>query len=386
MDLFEYQGKQVLARFGVPVPEGKVAASPAAARQVAAKLGGKVVVKAQVQVGGRGKAGGIKVAGTPDEAEAAARAILGMHIKGHRVRRVLVERAGDIVVEYYASFMLDRSAKTFLGMASAKGGVDIEEVAATDPGAIARVQVDPLVGLRPYHVSQLMWGSGIAPEHHKAAGALLERLFAAFLGTDASLVEVNPLVAMAGGGVVALDAKVSIDDSAMFRHPDLEAMRDLGAMGKQERTAKERGIGNFVKLEGEVGVIGNGAGLTMSTLDVVAEAGGRPANFLDIGGGANAESMAAAIDLVFGDRKVRTLLVNIFGGITRCDLIAEGILGALGALGDVKKKIVVRLDGTNAEEGRAILERAAHPNIVAAGTMLEAAQRAVVLAGGRRRA
>jgi succinyl-CoA synthetase beta subunit len=386
VDLYEYQAKDMFRRFGIAVPDGKVASSPKQAAAVASKLGGRVVVKAQVQVGGRGKAGGIKLADGPAETERVAGEILGMDIKGHKVRRVLVERAGDIKSEFYASFLLDRSQKSraILGMVSAKGGVDIEEVAATEPEAIARVNVSPLVGLQPYHVRRLLFEGGIPAEAHKGAGELLRKMFHAFVEGDASLVEINPMVLTGDGNVIALDAKVSIDENAEFRHPDLEKLRDLAALDKQEKAAKERGL-NYVKLDGYVGIIGNGAGLTMSTLDVVAQAGGEPANFLDIGGGANADTMAAGIGVILSDRKVKSLLVNIFGGITRCDLVAQGILQALQQLGDVRAPIVVRLDGTNAEEGRRILEEAKHPNIVPSPTMLDAAKTAVEVAKKRRR-
>jgi succinyl-CoA synthetase beta subunit len=385
MDLFEYQAKELFRRFGIPVPDGKVAANPAAAERVAAKIGGRVVVKAQVQVGGRGKAGGIKLASTPAEARAVAEQIIGMDIKGHRVRRVLVERAGDIAAEFYGSFLLDRSAKSFLGMVSARGGVDIEEVAASEPEAIARVNVSPLTGLQPFHIRRLLFGGTIPKEAHKGATELLSKMFDCFVGSDASLVEVNPMVLTGDGKVIALDAKVSVDDNAMYRQADLAKLQDAFATDRQEKKAKELGL-NYVKLDGEVGIIGNGAGLTMSTLDVVAQAGGRPANFLDIGGGANAETMAAGIGVILSDRKVRSLLVNIFGGITRCDLVAQGILDALAKLGDVKAPIVVRLDGTNAAEGRAILDKANHPRVVPSPTMLEAAAKAVELGmKGRRR-
>jgi succinyl-CoA synthetase beta subunit len=383
MDLFEYQAKELFRRFDIPVPDGKVAGSAQAAEKVAAKLGGRVVVKAQVQVGGRGKAGGIKLAESPEQTREVASQIIGMDIKGHRVRRVLVERAGDIAAEFYASFLLDRAAKAFLGMMSAKGGVDIEEVAATDPGAIARVSISPLTGLQPFHIRQMLFGAAIPPAAHKGATALLQRMFTCFYESDASLVEVNPMVLTGDGQVVALDAKVSIDDNAAYRQAGYEKFaRDI-PLPKQEKIAKEKGL-NYVKLDGRIGIIGNGAGLTMSTLDVVAEAGGSPANFLDIGGGANAATMAAGIDLIFSDRKVRALFVNIFGGITRCDEVARGVLGALEQLPNLKAPIVVRLDGTNATEGRALLEEAAHPNITMAPTMLEAAAKAVALSKGRR--
>jgi len=384
MDLFEYQAKDLFRRSGIAVPDGRVASSSAAAEKIAAKLGGRVVVKAQVQVGGRGKAGGIKLADDAAAARAAAEQIIGMDIKGHKVQRVLVERAGDIKAELYASFLLDRTAKAFLGMASAKGGVDVEEVAATDPEAIAQVHVSPLTGLQPYHVRQMLFDAAIPKEAHKGATALIEKMYAFFVDIDASLVEVNPMVLTGAGDVIALDAKVSLDDNAAYRQQTYSKLAAGIPLPKQEKIAKEKNL-NYVKLDGEIGIIGNGAGLTMSTLDVVAEAGGRPANFLDIGGGANAATMAAGIDLIFSDRKVRSLFVNIFGGITRCDEVARGILGALGQLPNLKAPIVVRLDGTNAAEGRRILEDAAHSAIHMAPTMLDAASKAVALTGKGRR-
>ena len=382
MDLFEYQAKELFRRYGIAVPDGRVAPSAAAAEKVAAKLGGRVVVKAQVQVGGRGKAGGIKLADDAAGAKAAAEQILGMDIKGHKVRKVLVERAGDIKAEFYGSFMLDRTAKAFLGMVSSKGGVDIEEVAATDPEAIARVHISPLTGVMPYHLRRMLYDGGIPKEAHKGATVLLETMFRCFLDADASLVEVNPMVLTGDRNVIALDAKVSLDDNAAYRQPLYEKLAAEIPLPKQEKIAKEKNL-NYVKLDGTIGIIGNGAGLTMSTLDVVAEAGGAPANFLDIGGGANAATMAAGIDLIFSDRKVKSLFVNIFGGITRCDEVAKGILGALDQLPDLKAPIVVRLDGTNATEGRRILEQAARANISRAPTMLEAAATAVALTKGR---
>ena len=380
MDLFEYQGKELLRRFEVPVPEGRVATTPAEAVAAAQGLGGKVVVKAQVQVGGRGKAGGIKLADSPDEAGDVAAGILGMDIKGHKVKRVLVERAGDIRAEYYLSFLLDRSARMFLGLMSAKGGIDIEEVAATDPEAIARVHIDPAIGLSDFHARRLVFGAGLDEEARKGAIALIPPLYRAFVQLDASLVEVNPLVLTGDGRVVALDAKVSVDDSAEFRHPVFAELKAAHDVPEQERRAKEKGL-NFIKLDGDVGIIGNGAGLVMSTLDVVKAAGGEPANFLDVGGGAGAEVLSNALEVITSDAAVRSVLVNIFGGITRCDLVAEGILSALGRL-DMKVPIVVRLDGTNAEQGRKMLADAPHPMLHAAETMLGAAERAVELARG----
>ena len=384
MDLTEYQGKQVFREYGIPVPEGKPASSPAKAQQIAEKLGGTVVVKAQVKVGGRGKAGGVKLAKTPAETADVAKQIIGMDIKGHRVRQVLIERAGDIAAEYYASFMLDRGAKAYLGMCSAKGGMDIEQVAAEEPEYLAKVHIDPLVGLKQFHLNEMMTFGKIPREHQKAVGRLLEKLYRCFVGADAALVEVNPLVMTSQGDAIALDAKVSLDENALYRHPEFAKLVDNRDLPKQERAAKDLGLGNFVALDGYVGVIGNGAGLTMSTLDVVAEAGGKPANFLDIGGGANAEVMANAIGVILSDRKVKSLMVNIFGGITRGDEVAKGIIAAIEKLGDVKVPIVVRLDGTNAVEGREILQKAAHPKIVPAATMLDAAAKAVELAKKRR--
>jgi succinyl-CoA synthetase beta subunit len=378
VDLFEYQGKELLRRFEVPVPEGRVASTPEEAHEAAGGLGGKVVVKAQVQVGGRGKAGGIKLAESPDEAKARAGDILAMEIRGHKVKRVLVERAGEIESEYYLSFLLDRSERKFLGMMSAKGGVDIEEVAETDPDAIARVHIDPLLGISEFHARTLVFGSGIDADARKEAIEIIPKIYRAFVGLDASLVEVNPLVLMGSGRVVALDAKVSLDDSADYRHPFFAELKSAHEVPEQERLAKDKGL-NFIKLEGDVGIIGNGAGLVMSTLDVVKAAGGEPANFLDVGGGAGAELLSNALEVITSDKAVKSVLVNIFGGITRCDLVAEGIIDALGRL-DVRVPIVVRLDGTNAEQGRKMLQDAPHPKLVPAETMLGAAEKAVELA------
>ena len=378
MDLFEYQGKELLRRFDVPVPEGRVAKTPEQAGEATRFLGGKVVVKAQVLIGGRGKAGGIKLADSPEEAEDIAAHILGMDIKGHVVKRVLVERAGDIKAEYYCSFLLDRSSRDFFGMMSARGGVDIEEVAATHPDAIATVHIDPLLGMSEFHARRLVFGSRIHPEARKAAVALLPKMYRAFVDMDASLVEVNPLVLTGEGRVVALDAKVTLDDSATYRHQIIEELKAAHEIPEQERLAKEKGL-NFIKLEGDVGIIGNGAGLVMSTLDVVTDAGGAPANFLDVGGGASAEILSAGLEVITSNPEVKSVFVNIFGGITRCDLVAEGILNALGRL-DVKVPLVVRLDGTNAEQGRKMLADAPHPMLVTVDTMLGAAAKAVELA------
>ena len=383
MDLFEHQAKELFARHGVAVPRGRVAWSPEEAAAVATELGGTVAVKAQVQIGGRGKAGGIKVAADPAEARAHAERIIGMDIRGHTVRRVLVEEASDIAAEYYVAILHDRASKGFLAMASAEGGVDIEEVAANRPEAIVKVPVNPLVGLRSYHVNQLVYGAGFDERARKGTAELLARLYDVLVAADCMLVEVNPLVLTGDGQVVALDGKVSLDDSALPRHPDLEELRDTFAADPQEQAAKEQGL-NYIKLDGYVGIIGNGAGLVMSTLDVVAQAGGKAANFLDVGGGASAETMAAGLEVILSDAKVRSVLVNIFGGITRGDLVAQGILDALDRLGDkVQVPLVVRLDGTNAEEGRALLAESPSDKVVPAATMLDAARKAVELANAK---
>ncbi|HET6747842.1 MAG TPA: ADP-forming succinate--CoA ligase subunit beta, partial [Actinomycetes bacterium] len=383
MDLFEHQAKELFARHGVAVPRGRVAWSPEEAAAVAGELGGTVAVKAQVQIGGRGKAGGIKLAADPAEARAHAERIIGMDIRGHTVRRVLVEEASEIAAEYYVAILHDRASKGFLAMASAEGGVDIEEVAATKPEAIVKVLVNPLVGLRSYHVNQLVYGAGVDERARKGAAELLARLYDVFVGADCTLVEVNPLVLTGGGQVVALDGKVSLDDSALVRHPDLEALRDTFAVDPQEQAAKEKGL-NYIKLDGYVGIIGNGAGLVMSTLDVVAQAGGKAANFLDVGGGASAETMTDGLEVILSDPKVRSVLVNIFGGITRGDLVAQGILDALDRLGDkVQVPLVVRLDGTNAEEGRTLLASSPSEKVIPAATMLDAARKAVEFANAK---
>ncbi|MDP8958148.1 MAG: ADP-forming succinate--CoA ligase subunit beta [Actinomycetota bacterium] len=380
MDLFEHQGKTLLSRLGVPVPEGLLATSPEEARRAAQELGGRMAIKAQVQVGGRGKAGGIKLARHPQEAEEAAGAILGMDIKGHRVRSVWVERATDIEAEWYASFTLDRSAKRFLGMVSARGGVDIETVATEEPEAVARLHIDPLLGLSGWQARQLVYQAGLARSAARPAAAALNKLYGAFVALDAELVEVNPLVLTAEGEVVALDAKVTIDDNALFRHPDLQELREGLSVDPIEGMAKQRGL-NFIKLDGEVGIIGNGAGLVMSTLDVVAQVGGRAANFLDVGGGAGADTITNALEVLTQDQAVRSVLVNIFGGITRCDLVAGGIEEALSRL-ELPWPLVVRLDGTNADQGRRMLADLQSERLVPAATMREAAGKAVELARG----
>lgn len=387
MDLFEYQGKELLRRFEVPVPEGRVASTPDEAEDAAHHLGGRVVIKAQVLVGGRGKAGGIKLAESPEDARAKAQEILGMEIrspqdpKPHVVKRVLVERAGDIREEYYCSFLVDRSNRNFAGIMSAKGGMNIEEVAETDPDALAKISIDPLLGMSDYHARRLVYGSGINPDARAEAIAILPKLYRAFVELDATLIEVNPLILSGEGRVVALDAKVSIDDSASYRHTNFEELRGAQDIPEQEREAEEKGLKNFVELDGYVGIIGNGAGLVMSTLDVVKAAGGEPANFLDVGGGADSKKLSSALEVITSSTKVRSVFINIFGGITRCDEVAEGIIDSLGSL-DVKVPIVVRLDGTNAEQGRKMLADAPHPMLTMADTMLGAAKKAVEAAGG----
>ena len=378
MDLYEYQGKELFARHGIPVPSGEVAETPEAARAAAERIGGRVVVKAQVQIGGRGKAGGIKLADSPDEAEARARDILGMDIRGHTVHRVWIEAASEIQREYYASVTFDRGAKRPLVMLSAVGGMDIEEVARSQPEALARLHVDPLVGFQPFHARWLAYHAGIDEGAIKGVVDILGRLYDGFIATDAMLMEINPLIWTADGRVIALDAKVTIDGNALYRHPDLAALRDTTTQDPQEKMAQERGV-TYVKLDGDVGILGNGAGLVMSTLDVVALAGGRPANFLDAGGGSKADEVVTALEVLLSDEKVKALLVNIFGGITRCDEVAEGLLTALERLG-ATLPIVVRLDGTNEDEGRRILSERAPDNVVVEATMLSAAKRAVELA------
>ena len=378
MDLLEYQGKQLFAEHGVPVPEGRHATTPKAARKAAEELGFPVVIKAQVQIGGRGKAGGIQVAKTADEAQAHAQAILGMDIRGLTVQEVWVEQASDIAAEYYAAVVFDRSAKKPLVMLSSMGGMDVEEVAENHPEAIARLHVDPLAGLSASEAGRLASESGIEAGVVDAVAAMLAKLYDLFVATDSMLVEVNPLIVTGDRQVVALDAKVTVDDNALFRQPEVAEMRNPSAEDPQEQMAKERGI-TYVKLDGEVGILGNGAGLVMSTLDVIAQAGGRPANFLDVGGGAQAEEIVSSLEVLLSDQKVKAVLFNIFGGITRCDEVAKGILQALDQI-DVRVPIVVRLDGTNDEEGRRILAEADAPQLHTAKTMLEAADMVVGLA------
>jgi len=380
VDLLEYQGKQLLAAHGVAVPRGAVADTVEAAVARATEIGYPVVVKAQVQVGGRGKAGGIKVATTDEEVRTSAQSMLHRPLKGHLVRRVWVEEASAPAREYYASITFDRSAKLHLAMLSARGGIDIEEVAADDPDAIARLHIDPLDGLSPAAVRDLVQRARLDPEVTDEVSAIMLALWVAYRDGDTELVEVNPLAVTAEGRVVALDAKVTLDDSAAFRHPDWDGWRADEVLDERERRARDKGL-NYIGLAGTVGIIGNGAGLVMSTLDVVNEVGGTAANFLDIGGGAGADVVAAALDVVNSDQNVRAILVNIFGGITRGDLVAQGIVEALERV-ELHSPIVVRLDGTNAEEGRAILAGHASERLLSEPTMLAAARRAVAVAGG----
>jgi succinyl-CoA synthetase beta subunit len=378
VDLLEYQGKQLLATHGAVVPEGVVADSVDAAEAAAATLGYPVVLKAQVPVGGRGKAGAIRVATEPEEVREHAAAIFGLTLKGHLVRRLWLEPASDIAREYYASLTFDRAARRHLLLVSARGGVDIEQVAREDPGAVLRHHVDPLDDLSAETAREVVDGAGLEPTAAADLAGLLLAMWSAYRGGDAELVEVNPLVVTAGGRVVALDAKVILDDSAAFRHPEWSEWRAGEVLDDRERLAREKGL-NYIGLAGSVGIIGNGAGLVMSTLDVVNRVGGTAANFLDIGGGAGADVVAAALEVVNSDDNVRAILVNIFGGITRGDQVARGIVEALERV-DLRSPIVVRLDGTNAEEGRAILAEHRSARLISEPTMLDAARRAVALA------
>ena len=379
MDLYEYQGKELFRRFGIPVSEGRLATSAEEARTAAQELGGQVVVKAQVLTGGRGKAGGIKLADGPDEAEQHARAILGMDINGHVVRKLWIESASDIAREYYLSLTFDRGEKKALFMFTKEGGIDIEEVAAERPEALVRLHIDPLEGFQPYQARRLVYGAGIDDEsEQKQIAKIAEQLYAAFVGADAMLTEINPLIVTPAGEVKALDSKFTVDDNALYKHPDIAEMRDLDAYPPEERAAREKDV-TYVKLDGEVGVLGNGAGLVMSTLDVVALAGGRPANFCDLGGGGDAQGVVDALEVITADPQVKSILFNIFGGITRCDEVARGILEALDRI-QISTPIVVRLDGTNAEKGRQILADASPPNLTVEKTMLDAARKAVELA------
>jgi succinyl-CoA synthetase beta subunit len=377
VDIYEHQGKELLARVGIPVSPGRLAFKPDEARAAAAELGGRVVVKAQVLTGGRGKAGGVKLAADPEEAAARAQDILGLDIRGHVVGRLWIEAASDIAREYYLSVALDRGAGQALLMFTTEGGVEIEQVAAENPESLVRVHVDPLEGLEPHHVRELL--VRVADESERAQiETIVEQLYRCFVEFDATLCEINPLIVTPEGVVRALDAKVTLDDSALPRHPDLAEWRDISAADPLEAFARERGV-IYVKLDGSVGILGNGAGLSMSTVDVVVVAGGRPANFCDLGGGGSAAGVVAALEVIARDTQVRSILFNIFGGITRCDEVARGILEALDSI-DLAVPIVVRLDGTNAEEGRRILADAGKPDLHVEPTMLAAATRAVELA------
>ena len=378
MDLYEYQGKELLRQFDIETLEGRVAANSEEVRAAAEELGGSVAIKAQVLTGGRGKAGGIKVVEEPEDAEKAARQILGMEIRDHTVRQVLVEAGADIASEMYLSILVDRAEKKPLILFSTEGGVDIEEVAETNPDSIVRIYVDPLLGLLPYQVRELVFDAGLEGDVAKGVGQVLNNLYKAFTESDASLVEINPLVATEDGRVLALDAKVTIDNSSLFRHSDIGEMHDVDAADPGEQRAQEAGL-QYVKLDGDVGILGNGAGLVMSTLDVVAQAGGDPANFLDVGGGADAEKISEALDIVASNQQVKSVLFNSFGGITRGDEVARGLLSALEQ-SEIDLPIVVRLDGTNAEEGREILAKNTPENVHTEETMLDAARKAVELA------
>ncbi|MDT9688723.1 ADP-forming succinate--CoA ligase subunit beta [Streptomyces sp. P9(2023)] len=397
MDLFEYQARDLFAKHGVPVLAGEVIDTPEAAREATERLGGKSVVKAQVKVGGRGKAGGVKLAATPDEAVARATDILGMDIKGHTVHKVMIaETAPEILEEYYVSYLLDRTNRTFLAMASVAGGMDIEEVAATTPEKLAKVPVNAVDGVDIVKAREIVAQAQFPAEVAEKVAEVMVTLWDTFVAEDALLVEVNPLAKVASGDILALDGKVSLDENADFRQPEHEALEDKAAANPLEAAAKAKGL-NYVKLDGEVGIIGNGAGLVMSTLDVVAYAGEaytsgngggvKPANFLDIGGGASAEVMANGLEIILGDPDVKSVFVNVFGGITACDEVANGIVQALELLAskgeEVTKPLVVRLDGNNAELGRKILSDANHPLVQRVDTMDGAADKAAELAAAK---
>jgi succinyl-CoA synthetase beta subunit len=379
LDLFEYQGKQYFARFGIPVPSGEVAKTVDEAVAAANKIGYPVVLKAQVQVGGRGKAGGIQIANNAEEAQRHATNILGMNIKGHIVRRLWVERASEIAEEYYVSFTLDRSAKQYLGMISAKGGIDIEQVAKDEPEALHTVHINPAGTFDAAQASAFVEAAKLNPAAADQAVALVEKLYKAFVEGDADLVEINPLILSKDGRVYALDAKVSLDESAEYRHPEWAEFETVEAVDEREKLAKEKGL-QYIGLDGSVGIIANGAGLAMSTLDTVKQVGGSAANFLDIGGGADAEVVTNALTVINTDHNVKAIMINIFGGITRCDEVARGIVEALKNV-DLRAPLVIRLDGTNSAEGRAILKQHESDQVISATTMLDAAQKAVALAG-----
>jgi succinyl-CoA synthetase beta subunit len=380
MDLLEYQGKQLFARHAIPVPDGRHATTVDEAVAAAKEIGFPCAIKAQVKIGGRGKAGGIKIANDEDEAREHAGAILGMDIRGFTVHELWVEGASEIEAEYYASIIFDRSAKKPLIMLSTRGGMDIEAVAEEDPSAIATLHVDPLLGYQDFHGRRLAYEAGVDADLVRPIGAFLHRLYGTFVAEEATLVEVNPLIVTPQRDVRALDAKVTLDDNALMRHPDNAQLRDPSAEDPQEQMAKERGL-TYVSLDGDIGILGNGAGLVMSTLDVVAQYGGRPANFLDAGGGSKAEAITSAVEVILSNPNVKAVLFNIFGGITRCDEVANGLVEAFNQLGSGGSvPFVVRLDGTNDEEGRRILAEADLPNVHTASTMNEAAEKVVELA------
>ncbi|MEO8527720.1 MAG: ADP-forming succinate--CoA ligase subunit beta [Pseudolysinimonas sp.] len=385
VDLYEYQARDLFEKHGVPVLAGIVADTPEEVRAAAEKLGGVTVVKAQVKIGGRGKAGGVKVAKTPADAEEAAKAILGLDIKGHIVKRVMVTAGADIKEEYYFSVLLDRANRTYLSLASYEGGVEIEQLAVEKPEALARIAVDPLAGIDLAKAKEIAIAAKFPAEIIDKVASVIVSLYGVYVAEDATLVEVNPLVLTGAGEIVALDGKITLDENAGFRHPDHEALEDKDAADPLEAKAKAHDL-NYVKLDGEVGIIGNGAGLVMSTLDVVAYAGERhggvkPANFLDIGGGASATTMAAGLDVILGDPQVKSVFVNVFGGITSCVAVADGIVKALEILGDAATKpLVVRLDGNQVDEGRAILAAANNPLVTLATTMDDGADKAAALA------
>ena len=382
MDLFEYQGKQLFARYGIPVSAGGVADTVEEAVAAAEAAGYPVVVKAQVQVGGRGKAGGVKLAENVDEVRTHAGNILGLDIKGHVVHRIWVEHASDIAAEYYASFTLDRAAKSHLGMLSAAGGIEIETVAETNPEAIARIHIDPVDGLDEKTAREWVAAAKLDPAATEGAVDILLKLYEAYEDGDADLVEINPLILTPEGKVHALDAKVTLDDNAKFRHPEWSELEGLEKLDPRERDASEKGL-QYVGLDGDVGVIANGAGLAMATCDIVHEVGGKPANFLDIGGGASAQVMANALGVINNDPSVKSIFINIFGGITKGEEVANGIVQALGEV-EISSPIVIRLDGTNAEMGREILKSHESDRLVSKATMIEAARAAVEFAKGRK--
>ena len=382
MDLVEYEGKQYFGRYGLPISPGETADTVAEAEAAAERLGYPVVVKAQVQTGGRGKAGGVKLASSREEVKEHAGNILGLDIKGHVVHRLWIEKATDIAQEYYASFTLDRSAKLHLAMVSARGGIDIEQVAQEDPEAIARLHVNPIDGLSIEAARELVERAELAPQARESAAEILMKLYDCYIYGDADLVEINPLVLTTDGRVHVLDAKVTLDDDAAFRHPEWADIEDFGESTERERLAKSKGL-SYIALEGTVGIIANGAGLAMSTVDMVSQVGGSAANFLDVGGGADAEVMAGALEVINLDPSVRSILVNIFGGIVRCDDVARGIVSALEHV-DIASQIVLRLDGTNAAAAHKIIDEAASEKIISEPTMLSAARRAVEVAAAPR--